>query len=142
MKPNLGYYVQKINDIVKNTEAIGEEMNPCYEEIRQAIDKEDVASISDERRDAIVSLFKEGTNQYVAMQQTVRTLRPPAHVMGIHKKFERSYNDYVQGCEEMIASLENGIDVAAFDAAEQKQDEATDAISFSIQRMTSLLLKK
>lgn len=142
MKPNLGYYVQKINDIVKNTEAIGEEMNPCYEEIRQAIDKEDVASISDERRDAIVSLFKEGTNQYVAMQQTVRTLRPPARVMGIHKKFERSYNDYVQGCEEMIASLENGIDVAAFDAAEQKQDEATDAISFSIQRMTSLLLKK
>lgn len=142
MKPNLGYYVQKINDIVKNTEAIGEEMNPCYEEIRQAIDKEDVASISDERRDAIVSIFKEGTNQYVAMQQTVRTLRPPARVMGIHKKFERSYNDYVQGCEEMITSLENGIDVAAFDAAEQKQDEATDAISFSIQRMTSLLLKK
>lgn len=142
MKPNLGYYVQKINDIVKNTEAIGEEMNPCYEEIRQAIDKEDVASISDERRDAIVSIFKEGTNQYVAMQQTVRTLRPPARVMGIHKKFERSYNDYVQGCEEMIASLENGIDVAAFDAAEQKQDEATGAISFSIQRMTSLLLKK
>lgn len=142
MKPNLGYYVQKINDIVKNTEAIGEEMNPCYEEIRQAIDKEDVASISDERRDAIVSIFKEGTNQYVAMQQTVCTLRPPARVMGIHKKFERSYNDYVQGCEEMIASLENGIDVAAFDAAEQKQDEATDAISFSIQRMTSLLLKK
>jgi hypothetical protein len=42
----------------------------------------------------------------------------------------------------MIASLETGIDVAAFDRAEIKQDTATDAISFSIQRMTSLLLKK
>jgi hypothetical protein len=76
------------------------------------------------------------------MQQTVSTLRPPARVMGIHKKFERAYTEYVQGCEEMIASLETGIDVAAFDRAEIKQDTATDAISFSIQRMTSLLLKK
>jgi len=142
VKPNLGYYVQKINDIVKNTEAIGEEMHPCYEEIRQAIDKEELAAISDERLAEIVTIFKEGTNQYTAMQQTVSTLRPPARVMGIHKKFERAYTEYVQGCEEMIASLENGIDVAAFDRAEIKQDAATDAISFSIQRMTSLLLKK
>jgi hypothetical protein len=127
VKPNLGYYVQKINDIVKNTEAIGEEMHPCYEEIRQAIDKEELAAISDERRAEIVTIFKEGTNQYTAMQ---------------HKKFERAYTEYVQGCEEMIASLETGIDVAAFDRAEIKQDTATDAISFSIQRMTSLLLKK
>ncbi|KAF1303040.1 hypothetical protein IV487_03895 [Enterococcus saccharolyticus] len=142
MKPNLGYYVQKINDIVKDTEAIGEEMHPCYEEIRQAIDKEETAAITDERREEICKIFQEGTTQYEAMLETVRSLRPPARVMGIHKKFERAYVDYVAGCQEMIGSVTNGIDVTAFDAAEQKQDQATEEISFAIQRMTSMLLKR
>ncbi len=39
MRPNLGFYVQTINDLVKETEKIGETMNPNYEEIRQALDK-------------------------------------------------------------------------------------------------------
>ena len=42
MRPNLGFYVQTINDIVKTTEDIGEVMNPYYEEVRQAIDKNKV----------------------------------------------------------------------------------------------------
>ena len=45
------------------------------------------------------------------------------------------------GCEEMIASLQGEtIDVTSFDASEKKQDDATDEISFAIQRMTKLLL--
>ncbi|MGX7196767.1 hypothetical protein [Enterococcus olivae] len=142
MKPNLGFYVQKINDIVKDTEAIGEEMNPCFEEIRQAIDEDKTAEISEEKRNEIVKVFEEGTKKYQAMKTTIAALRPPARVMGIHKKFERSYFEYVEGCEEMIASLSEGVDAAAFNAAEAKQDEATDTIAFSIQRMTGLLLKR
>lgn len=142
MKPNLGFYVQKINTIVQDTEAIGEEMNPCFEEIRQAIDEEKIETITAERRTEIVQVFEEGTEKYKAIQVTISTLRPPARVMGIHKKFERSYTEYVEGCEEMIASLAEGINVEAFDTAEKKQDEATDTIAFSIQRMTSMLLKK
>ncbi|OTO30166.1 hypothetical protein A5876_000732 [Enterococcus sp. 3C8_DIV0646] len=76
------------------------------------------------------------------MLEKISKLRPPANVMGIHKKFERAYMKYVAGCDEMILSLDNKIDQEAFDAAEAKQDEATDEISFAIQRMTALLLKK
>ncbi len=142
MKPNLGYYVQKINDIVTDTEAIGEGLHPRYEEVRQAIDNDQIAAISDEQRAEIVAVFEKGTTQYQAMLATVKALRPPVRVIGIHKKFEHAYVDYVAGCEEMIASLKDGVDAAAFDVAEKKQDEATDTISFAIQRMTSLLLKR
>lgn len=41
----------------------------------------------------------------------------------------------------MILSIADGVDREAFDASEKKQDEATDEISFAIQRMTALLLK-
>ncbi|WP_122645687.1 hypothetical protein [Enterococcus mediterraneensis] len=142
MRPNLGFYVQTINDIVQNTETIGEKMNPNYEKIRAAIDDEKINELSAEEIKETAELFTEGTEKYKEMLQQISRLRPPAKVMGIHKKFERSYMKYVAGCEEMIASLNaEVVDVAAFDASEQKQDEATDEISFSIQRMTNLLLK-
>ncbi|KAF1302365.1 MULTISPECIES: hypothetical protein [Enterococcus] len=142
MRPNLGFYVQAINDIVKTTEEIGEKMNPSYEAIRKAIDEDKTAEITAEQLKETVALFSEGTVKYKDMLKQISNLRPPAKVMGIHKKFERSYVKYVAGCEEMTTSLQvEGIDVAAFDASEKKQDEATDEISFAIQRMTSLLLK-
>ncbi|MBM7709674.1 hypothetical protein [Enterococcus lemanii] len=143
MRPNLGLYIQNINQIVQETEAIGENLNPKYEEIRQAIDQEQLAEISAEKISEIVETFANGTSKYEAMLKQVRSLRPPAQVLGIHKKFENSYANYVAGCQEMIASLAQGtVDVEAFNAAEEKQDGATDGISFAIQRMTRILLKK
>ncbi|GAB7305481.1 MULTISPECIES: hypothetical protein [Enterococcus] len=142
MRPNLGFYVQTINDLVKETEKIGETMNPNYEEIRQALDKKKESELSPERLETIEASFKKGTDKYRLMLEQISKLRPPATVMGIHKKFERAYTKYVAGCEEMILSIADGVDREAFDAAEKKQDEATDEISFAIQRMTALLLKK
>ncbi|MDT2755831.1 hypothetical protein P7G51_00320 [Enterococcus asini] len=141
MKPNIGFYVQKINDIVKDTEAIGEQMNPNYEVIRQAIDEDKLATLTPESLAETREIFEAGTDKYREMLSTIGGLRPPAKVLGIHKKFERAYENYVAGCEEMIASIkEDQVDVPAFNAAESKQDEATEVISFSIQRMTNLLL--
>ena len=142
MRPNLGFYVQTINDLVKETEKIGETMNPNYEEIRQALDKKKESELSPERLETIEVSFKKGTDKYRLMLEQISKLRPPATVMGIHKKFERAYTKYVAGCEEMILSIADGVDREAFDASEKKQDEATDEISFTIQRMTALLLKK
>jgi hypothetical protein len=142
MRPNLGFYVQTINDLVKETETIGETMHPNYEEIRQALDDKKESELSPERLEAIGATFKKGTDKYRLMLEQISKLRPPANVMGIHKKFERAYMKYVAGCEEMTLSIADGVDREAFDAAEKKQDEATDEISFAIQRMTALLLKK
>jgi len=144
VKPNLGYYIQNINDIVKETEDVGETMNVFYEEVREAIDKGTTAELAPERIVEIQRIFAEGTQKYVAMLEKVSQLRPPARVMGIHKKFERSYIEYVAGCNEMVLSLdpEKGIDVDLFNHSEEKQDKATDDISFAITRMSNLLLKK
>ncbi|MGX7244350.1 hypothetical protein ACWOC1_05820 [Enterococcus quebecensis] len=144
MKPNLGYYVQKINDIVKETEEVGEKMNDYYEEVRKAIDEGKVTELSSERIAEIQRIFQDGTKEYTAMLEKVTQLRPPARVMGIHKKFERSYVEYLAGCNEMILSLdpEKGVDVDLFNNSEEKQDKATDDISFAITRMSNLLLKK
>ncbi|MDH6365743.1 hypothetical protein M2139_002763 [Enterococcus sp. PF1-24] len=144
MVPNLGYYVQSINDVVTETETIGEKMHPGYEKIRKAIDDNDLKSISADELSEIAKLFKEGTKSYQLLLNRISKLRAPAKVMGIHKKFEKAYINYVAGCEEMISSIEaaDGVDQELFNASEQKQDEASDIIMFTIEKMSNSLLKK
>lgn len=67
MRPNLGYYVQNINDIVQDTEKIGEEMNPHYEIIRKAIDEDKLAELTPEKIAEVVDVFTAGTKKYKAM---------------------------------------------------------------------------
>ncbi|MBL1230436.1 hypothetical protein IW492_14475 [Enterococcus sp. BWB1-3] len=144
MKPNIGYYIQVINDIVQETEKVGEEMNGHYEELRQAIDDKKEADISKEKLAEVQGIFNEGTEKYEVFLKQILGLRPPVKVIGIHKKLERCYTEYVAGCKEMVLSLdpEKGLDTALFNASEEKQDKATDDISFCITKMSNLLLKK
>ncbi|HAZ0746193.1 TPA: hypothetical protein J0T33_003211, partial [Enterococcus faecium] len=130
MLPNIGYYVQSIDQIVKETEAIGEGMHPKYEVIRNAIDEGKTSELDKSTLEEIILLFEEGTKKYRAMLKKVSTLRPPAKAMGIHKNFEKAYLSYVAGCEEMIQSidLESGVDEDLFNTSEAKQDQATDQL--------------
>jgi len=140
LKPNPNFYVQKLNQIVKDTEKVGENMNPNYEEIRSLIDEDKIDELTEERRLEALEVFKEGTTKYRDFLKNLKSLRAPARVMGAHKKFEHSYQNYVDGCEDMIESISNELDVKAFDEAEQKQDDATDGIASSLQKITRLLM--
>lgn len=144
MLPNIGYYVQTVDRMVKETEEIGEQMHPKYQVIREAIDQKKTAKLTSEELAEIIHLFEEGTEKYRIIAKKISQLRPPVKVIGIHKNFEKAYLSYVAGCEEMIQSIqpETGVDSELFDASEEKQDNATEKISSAIQKMTNLLLKK
>lgn len=140
MKPNPNFYAQKVSQIVQEIEKIGEKMNPDYEFLRQMIDKKQLDELTDEKKQEIRTAFQVGTDQYKALFDQLKKLRAPARVMGMHKKFERAFEDYVAGCQGMVDSLKDTtVDVSSFAAAEKQQDDATDAISFAIQRIMNLL---
>lgn len=142
-KPNLGFYIQKINDVVTTSEEIGEEMNPSYELIRQAIDSDKVADITEEEFKNTKELFSSGTDKYRELLVEIKGLKAPVKVMGIHKKLEKAFTEYVEGCQEMVDSIDaenNSVNQELFNTSETKQDEATDAISFCIQRVTQLVM--
>lgn len=71
MLPNIGYYVQSIDQIVKETEAIGEGMHPKYEVIRNAIDEGKTSELDKSTLEEIILLFEEGTKKYRAMLKKV-----------------------------------------------------------------------
>ena len=144
-KANLGFYIQKINDVVTTSEEVGEEMNPSYETIRGAIDAENTAELTAEELASTKELFLSGTNKYRELLAEIKGLKAPAKVMGIHKKLEKAFADYVNGCQEMVDSIDtekSAVNEELFNSSEAKQDEATDTISFCIQRVTQLVLGK
>ncbi|AQP53213.1 hypothetical protein CBF34_07915 [Vagococcus penaei] len=143
-KPNTGYYIRMINSIVTESENIGEEMNASYEVVRQSIDNNTLDSLSQEKLSEIYSIFSQGTVKYDVLMDEINKLKAPVKVLGIHKKFEKAFSHYVAGCKEMLNSIlvdDAKVDVEAFNASEAKQDEATDEIAFSIQRITQLIVK-
>ncbi|APB31025.1 MULTISPECIES: hypothetical protein [Vagococcus] len=144
-KPNVGQYLQVINAVVTESENVGEKMNPSYEIVRNAIDEENLSDLTVEQLTDIKSHFSEGTEEYRVMENTLSHLKAPVRVLGIHKKLEKAFKEYVEGCQEMIDSIdaENAkVDSEAFDLSEAKQDAATDGISFCIQRITQIIMNK
>ena len=144
-KPNLGFYVQKINDVVTTSENVGEEMNPSYEKVRTAIDNDKLSDLTTDELKEVKELFLSGTNKYRELLAEITSLKAPAKVIGIHKKLEKSFTEYVEGCQEMVDSIDAeaaSVNVELFNTSETKQDEATDTISFCIQRVTQLVLGK
>ncbi|MGX6977996.1 hypothetical protein ACWN8V_01795 [Vagococcus elongatus] len=143
-KNNLTYYIQKINQVVEDTEKTGETMHPFFEIVRSAIDENNVDELQPEEIIDIRKSFEDGVAKYQELLEVIKSLKAPARVIGIHKKLERSYTLYVEGCQEMTDALsEDGtsVKIEDFNNAEEKQDEMTEKIAFCIQRMTSILLK-
>ncbi len=125
-------------------EEIGEKMHPHFELIREAIDKNQVKELKSDQLVQISDEFSQGIAEYEQLFTKVKQMKAPAKVIGVHKKLEHAFGSYVVGCQEMNASLvpENTtVDAALFNQSEEKQDDATDVISFCIQKMTAILLK-
>ncbi|MGX7030671.1 hypothetical protein [Vagococcus zengguangii] len=141
---NVGFYAQKINNVVEVTEQTGEAMNPFFEIVRHAIDNGTVADITEEQYKGIKEAFGTGLENYKKLAGLLKDQKAPIKVIGIHKKFEKTYEDYIVSCQAMIDSLgatPADLDVEKFNQSEAQQDEVTETLAFCVQRLSNLLLK-
>ena len=120
--------------------------NPRYQFQQVDIcDADKLADVSAEELKATHELFSNGTEKYRGLLAEIKGLKAPAKVMGIHKKLEKSFTAYVEGCQAMVDSIDldnNTVNQELFNTAETNQDAATDEISFCIQRVTQLVMGK
>lgn len=142
MKPNIVFYMRKINEIVTRTEELGEELNPYYEKIRTAIDESQIETLTQETLVETYDHFKAGTDEYEKMLSDLKELKPTVKIIGIHKKLEKAFSEYVEGCQEMCESIDTKtgtVNETSFNQSEEKQDAATKSISFCIQKIAQLV---
>lgn len=143
MKPvNIAYYFQTINDVISDTEEMGSKMHPYYESLRKAIDNQD--EVSKEELAKVETIFEEGCDTYDTYQTKVETLQAPVKLMGLHKKFVKSYSDYVAACHAMLEAVnpEEGLNIEQFNQAEKEQDDHSQKVSQVVARMATLAMRK
>ncbi|MGX6961705.1 hypothetical protein [Vagococcus xieshaowenii] len=141
---NVGFYAQTINKVVEITEQTGEAMNPFFETVRQAIDNGTVSELTETQYKEIKEAFGTGLDNYKKLSTMLTGQKAPIKVVGIHKKFEKTYADYITSCQAMIDSLGDtpaDLDVEKFNHSEEQQDDVTETLAFCVQRLSNLLLK-
>ena len=116
-------------------------MSPQFQTLRTAIDDDKLADVAADDFADIQSSFANGTAEYRTLAEKLNAASAPARLLGNHKLLVGAFDRFVQGCQEMTDSLQDGgkIDVAKFDAAEQAQDAETDKITKYIQKISLLV---
>ncbi|MFC6169196.1 hypothetical protein [Loigolactobacillus jiayinensis] len=138
----MAHYAQVVDQLIQTTERLTGDLNGDYELLKSAISTDTVDDISNDQWTSIKANFKRGVAEYEANLATVKAVRPPAKALGIHHLLLSAYTDYVAGCAQMAASVDDKahtIDVAAFKAAEKQQDDSSLALNKQIARIAQIL---
>ncbi|UQS83226.1 hypothetical protein [Bombilactobacillus thymidiniphilus] len=133
-------YVNTLNEIIETTQQVQEKLNPGYQEIKAALEQENLINMDASHYLQIQSSFQMGTDEYAELTKKLQQTKAPARIMGVNMLLVDAYKDYVVACQSMVDSMHDDrtVDQEQFLAAEQAQDKATDLISKHLQKMNQM----
>ncbi|MCF6515626.1 hypothetical protein GSH19_05615 [Lactobacillus sp. S2-2] len=125
-------YGPKLGEIIEDTNNIGEEMNDSYLLVKKYIDDNtidiDLVQIQDK--------FQNGTDKYKRNLVSLKNLKAPIKELGKHNQMISAYEDYVDGCQLMVDSLnDDSVDEEKFNESEKNQEESSDRVTKVVQRI-------
>lgn len=134
-------YGRLINDVMADVEKLQDRMSAQFQTLRTAIDDDKLSDVDAADFATIQSSFTEGTAEYRELAGKLNAASAPARLLGNHKLLVGAFDRFVQGCQDMANSLQDGgkVDVDKFNAAEQAQDAETDKITKYIQKISLLV---
>ncbi|AVK64430.1 hypothetical protein C5Z26_10050 [Lactobacillus sp. CBA3606] len=142
-KATMATYMPVLSKVIENTEKMGEQMNPGFEKIRQAVDTDAIAKMVPAEFNDIQMEFTDGTEQYQKNLQQLKQAAVPARLIGKHRNLLAAYDAYTTACAAMTASLkiaDQTVDVAAFNQAEKDQEAAMTHVSNDVQRIMTMVM--
>lgn len=133
-------YSSLINRVVSTIQETQDLLNPEFEVLRKALDRDQVEKIDPIKYKRYMHDFQKGTDDYKKLLAQLKKGKAPARMMGTHLSIVSSFDKYVQGCEMMSESLneDQSIERQKFDDAEKIQDENMDKFSKHMQKLTQL----
>ncbi|WP_304057909.1 hypothetical protein [Levilactobacillus namurensis] len=140
-KTNPNVYFGVLSKVLQGTEDEANDMNADFEKIRQALDAHTVDQLTVADLTAVANHFQKGTDGYQAKLAQLEQAQAPIKILGKHKNLVTAFRNYTEGCQAMTDSIhpaDQTVDEAAFNAAEQQQEEAMGKVTAMTQRiMTS-----
>ncbi|WP_125762326.1 hypothetical protein [Companilactobacillus hulinensis] len=133
-------YGNLINGTVQSIQDEQDKLNPEFETLRKALDRDQVEKIDAVEYTKIMHDFKSGTENYQSLLAKLQKAKAPARYMGTHMSLVSAFKKYVEGCADMTDSIneDQTIDREKFNTAEKVQDENMDKFSKYMQKMTEI----
>lgn len=134
-------YAKTINQVMDTVESVQDDISPKFEVLRQALDDNKLASVTEADYQTTLDAFNAGTDKYKELLAKLQTAKAPARLVGNHKLLTGAFDDFVNGCVAMIDSMHDkpeALDQAAFDQSEADQDDAQERIMKHLQKISSL----
>jgi hypothetical protein len=133
-------YSQLINRLVTTVQDNQDLLNPEFEILRKALDRDQVEKIDPVYYKRYMHDFQKGADDYKKLGDQLKKGKAPARLMGTHLSIVSTFNKYVEGCQMMAESMneDQTIDRQKFDDAEKIQDENMDKFSKLMQKLSSM----
>ncbi|MBA1434699.1 hypothetical protein [Bombilactobacillus bombi] len=133
-------YARILNEVMEKTQEIQEDLNPKFEQIKAALAAGNLTEMKSSEYLKIQGDFQKGTDDYARLTEKLQAVQAPARIMGVHLSLVEAFQEYVKACQDMIDSMKDDrtVDLAAFQASEQSQDQILDKISKYIIRMNQI----
>lgn len=134
------HYSQVLNQVIERTQAIQEELNPQFEEVKTALANDQLTAMKSSHYLEIEGQFQHGTDEYQQLAAQLQQATPPAKLMGLNFSLVKVYREYVAACQAMIDSMKDDrtVDISAFKAAEAAQDQTTTAMGKILVKMNQI----
>lgn len=133
-------YSQLISRVVSTIQETQDLLNPEFEVLRKALDRDQVEKVDPVRYKRYKHDFEKGTEDYQKLATQLKKGKAPARMMGTHLSLVSTFSKYVDGCQMMSDSINDDqtIDRQKFDDAEKIQDENMDKFSKLMQKLTQM----
>lgn len=142
-KATVQTYMPVLSKVIESTEKMGDQLNPLFEKLRQAVDDNVVAQMVPAEFNDIQMEFSDGTEQYQKNLAQLKKAQVPVRLIGRHRNLLAAYETYTNACAAMTASLnvdDQTIDVDTFNQAEKDQEAAMERVSGDVQRIMNVVM--
>lgn len=144
MKPNtMASYLPILTQIIESTDKTGGEMNADFEQLRQAIDQDQVATLGTDTLTAIKATFQKGTDTYTQNLNQLQQASVPVRILGKHKQLVSAYRNYAEACQAMVNAIDPDqqvVDVDAFNTSEHEQENMMEKVTTAAQRIMATVM--
>ena len=127
-----------LQDFLKTIDRINTKVSPSYSKLKEFLDGDRLADLSDSEFKNVAAEFMDANDQYQRAVDDLKGLSAPVHLLGLKTNLVSYFQDYVDATKNMTNSLnldKKSVDLVKFSQSEKDQDDLMHKVNRNVNRI-------
>ncbi|AZZ61410.1 hypothetical protein DSM07_09025 [Oenococcus sp. UCMA 16435] len=127
-----------LQDFLKTIDRINTKVSPSYSKLKEFLDSDRLADLSDSEFKNVAAEFMDANDQYEQAVDDLKGLSAPVHLLGLKTNLVSYFQDYVDATKNMTDSLnldKKSVDLVKFSQSEKDQDDLMHKVNRNVNRI-------